>query len=47
MSAPIRSLWRDERGQSLALMAVMVAGVTSMLALAVDLGMLHTARRET
>jgi len=27
-------------------MAVMVAGVTSMLALAIDLGMLQTARRE-
>jgi len=47
MSVHLRRFWRDERGQSLALMAVMVAGVTSMLALAIDLGMLQVARRET
>lgn len=46
MNARMRRFFRDERGQSLALMAVMVAGVTSMLALAIDLGMLQTARRE-
>jgi len=39
-------LARDESGQTLALMAVMIAGVMSILALSVDLGMLFVAHRE-
>jgi hypothetical protein len=42
----IRRLARDESGQTLALMAVMIAGVVSILALAVDLGMLFVAHSE-
>lgn len=36
----------DERGSALALVAVSLAAVTAMLALAIDLGMLYTARAE-
>jgi hypothetical protein len=42
----LHELARDERGQTLALMAVMVAAVLAMLSLAIDLGMLRTARSE-
>lgn len=37
---------RDERGASLAVATVMLVGVLSVLALAIDLGMLYTARGE-
>lgn len=39
-------LRRDERGQSLALIAVMIGALMGMVALVIDLGMLYTARRE-
>jgi hypothetical protein len=42
----IRHLYRNEEGATLAVAAVMIAGVTSMLALSVDLGMLWVARAE-
>jgi hypothetical protein len=42
----IRRLLRDEKGATLAVTAVMIAGVLSLLALAIDLGMLRTARAE-
>jgi Putative Flp pilus-assembly TadE/G-like len=42
----IGRLARDERGQTLALMAVIIAGVMSVLALSVDLGMLFKAHGE-
>ncbi|MGH7500906.1 MAG: pilus assembly protein TadG-related protein [Longimicrobiales bacterium] len=39
-------LRRDERGQSLALIAVMIGGLMGMIALGIDLGSLIAARRE-
>lgn len=42
----ILRLIRDDRGATLAVTAVMIAGVLSMMALAIDLGMLRTARAE-
>lgn len=46
MRRVLRDLARDERGQSFALMAIMAAGVISLLALGIDYGMLATAHRE-
>lgn len=46
MKRLLRTFARDERGQTLALMAVTVAGAIAMLSLAIDLGMLYTARSE-
>jgi hypothetical protein len=46
MKRLLRTFTRDERGQTLALMAVTVAGSIAMLSLAIDLGMLYTARSE-
>jgi hypothetical protein len=46
MTRFLRRLLREERGATLALTAVMIAGVMSMLALALDLGQLHTAKVE-
>jgi Flp pilus assembly protein TadG len=46
MKRLLRTFTRDDRGQTLALMAVTVAGAIAMLSLAIDLGMLYTARSE-
>jgi hypothetical protein len=46
MKLRLRHLARDERGQSLAVMAVMAAALLAMLSLSIDLGMLYTARSE-
>ena len=46
MKLRLRQFARDERGQSLAVMAVMAAGLLAMLSLSIDLGMLYTARAE-
>lgn len=45
-AATLRSGARDERGSVLAVTAFAVAGLVGVVALAVDLGMLHTARAE-
>lgn len=46
MRGILRRLWSDERGSALALVAVTLLGITAMLALAIDLGMLYTAHGE-
>jgi len=46
MSRLLRRLRCDDSGQSMALFAVMAAGVMSILALAIDLGLLRVARAE-
>jgi len=46
MKRRLHDFARDERGQTMALMAVMVAGVVAMMALSIDLGMLYTAHSE-